>query len=137
MVDNNLPRFGTFAENRLQLLYNIHKVVVMMNRIKDLRQTHGMSQADLARQLSIARTAVSKYENGQLDIGSTTINRLCDIFGCSADYLLGRSPVPTPELSPEEETLLLSWRAAPAEIRAIIDTALAPYKQAAPTSETA
>lgn len=108
-----------------------------MNRLRELRVLHNMKQSDLADILNVARTAISKYENGQLDLSSATINRLCDIFGCTADYLLGRSPVSSPELSPEEETLLLSWRAAPAEIRAIIDTALAPYKQAAPTSETA
>ena len=108
-----------------------------MNRIRDLRLAAGMKQPDLGDRLNCTAMTISRYERGEADPDIETINRLCDIFGCTADYLLGRSPVPTPELSPEEETLLLSWRAAPAEIRAIIDTALAPYKQAAPTSETA
>lgn len=113
------------------------RMVFEVNRIKDLRACKSMRQSDLAKLLNVQPTAISNYELGIREMDAPTINRLCDIFGCSADYLLGRSPVPTPELSPEEETLLLSWRAAPAEIRAIIDTALAPYKQAAPTSETA
>ena len=69
---------------------------------------------------------------------SETICRLCDVFGCTADYLLGRSSRPEPELTPEEEQLLSAWNAAPAEIRAIVDTALAPYKkdaiESAPTA---
>ena len=112
-----------------RLLYNFYKVVVSMNRLRELRIAHGMTQADLAGELNVARTAISKYEIGQLDLSSSTILRLCDIFGCTADYLLGRSPLPSPELTPEEEDLLLAWRAAPPEIRAIIDTALAPYRE--------
>lgn len=138
-VYHNSPRFGTFAENDRRLLYTFPKVVVVMNRIRDLRLAQGMSQADLAEMLNCARTAVSKYENGLLDIGSPTICRLCDIFGCTADYLLGRSTRPDPELSPEEEQLLAAWAIAPDEIRAIIRTALGPYQEdadgaAAPTA---
>lgn len=109
-----------------------------MNRIKDLRRERGHTQNDLARELKTVRTAVSKYEHGALDIGSETICKICDIYGVTADYLLGRSSRPDPALSPEEEQLLAAWAAAPPEIRAIIDTALAPYKQdAVSSSETA
>lgn len=105
-----------------------------MNRIKELRLAKGMKQAELAVLLSCAPTAVSKYELGQLDVSSATICRLCDIFGCTADYLLGRSDRPDPELTPEEEHLLAAWASAPDEIRAIIDTALAPYQKDASAS---
>lgn len=100
-----------------------------MNRIKELRLAQGMKQPDLASLLNCTAMTVSRYERGEADPDVATICRLCDIFGCTADYLLGRSPVAAPELSPEEEDLLLAWRAAPPEIRAIIDTALAPYKK--------
>ena len=120
------------------LLYNSYKGVVNMNRLRELRLDHGLKQADLARELNVARTAISKYESGQLDLSSATILRLCEIFGCTADYLLGRSAVPSAELSPEEEDLLTAWRRATPEIRAIIDAALAPYREedtaAAPTA---
>ena len=111
-----------------------------MNRIRDLRIAQGMQQADLARELKVSRVSISRYETGERDPDLATILRLCDIFGCTTDYLLGRSPVASPELSPEEEDLLLAWRAAPPEIRAIIDTALGPYREdaapgaAAPTA---
>ena len=105
-----------------------------MNRIKELRLSNGMKQSELAALLSVSPTAISKYELGQLDISSSTINRLCDIFGCTADYLLGRSDRPEPELTLEEEQLLSAWASAPAEIRAIIDTALAPYQKDASAS---
>ena len=102
---------------------------VEVNRIRELRNSHKMTQAKLAKLLKIAPTAVSKYELGQLEIDSNTINALCDIFGCASDYLLCRSSVPDAELTPEEESLLAAWRKAPPEIRAIIDAALAPYRK--------
>lgn len=110
-----------------------------MNRIKDLRLARGMQQEDLARLLSVTRVSISRYETGVHSIDAETICRLCDIFGCTADYLLGRSTRPDPELSPEEEQLLAAWAAAPDEIRAIIRTALGPYQEdadgaAAPTA---
>ena len=109
-----------------------------MNRLKDLRAKHGMSQADLGAILGVTANAVSNYEVGIRGLDAETIGKVCDIFGCTADYLLGRSSRPEPELTPEEEQLLAAWSAAPPEIRAIVDTALAPYKQdAASSSATA
>ena len=108
-----------------------------MNRIKELRMSRGMTQKELAKKLRCAPTAVSKYELEQLGIDAETICQLCDIFGCTADYLLCRSQTPTADLTPEEEDLLVAWRKAPDEIRAIIGTALAPYKPGAIESSTA
>lgn len=100
-----------------------------MNRIKDLRIKTGMKQSDLANALNVTRVSISRYETGEHEIDSATVCRLCDIFGCTADYLLGRSDRQTPELTAEEEQLLASWAAAPREIRVIVDTALAPYRE--------
>ena len=112
-------------------MYTSHKVVWGMNRIRDLRLQRSMNQAELAALLNCTTATVSKYELEQRSIDAPTILRLCEIFGCSADYLLGRSPLLSPELTPEEEELLLSWRRATPEIRAIIDAALAPYREEA------
>lgn len=100
-----------------------------MNRICEMRLKKGWTQDDLAAKLNTKRQAVSHYETGKRGLDVDTICRLCDIFGCTADYLLGRSERQTTELSPEEEQLLAAWASAPKEIRAIIDTALAPYRE--------
>lgn len=115
----------------MQKLYTSAKVVVWMNRLKELRASKGMRQADLSKLLNVQPTTISNYELGVREMDAPTILRLCEIFGCTADYLLGRSPLPSPELTPEEEELLLSWRRATPEIRAIIDAALAPYREEA------
>ena len=112
-------------------MYTFYKVVVIVNRIREMRQAKGMKQSDLARLLAIAPTAVSKYELGQLDISSATICALCDIFGCTADYLLGRSILPAADLTEDEAALLLAWRAAPENIQAGIRALLAPSSEVA------
>ena len=105
-----------------------------MNRIRAIRVEKNWTQDDLAEKLNTKRQTVSHYETGRRGLDMDTICRLCDIIGCTADYLLGRSNRQTPELSPEEEQLLAAWAAAPPEIRAIVQTALAPYREDATAS---
>ncbi len=100
-----------------------------MNRIKELRSSKDMKQSDLAKMLKCAPTAVSKYELGQLDINSTLIGKLCDIFGCTADYLLGRSSTGGLQLTPEEENIILALRRADNRAIEMVNVALAPFKQ--------
>lgn len=104
-------------------------MVMIMNRLRELRIEAAMKQEDLANRLSVRRQTVSRYEIGQLDLDTDTIRRLCEIFGVSADYLLGLSSRRTPEISPDDAELLAAYHAATPEIRAIIDTALEPYKE--------
>ena len=118
-------------------MYNSSKGVYTVNRIRIIRENKGLTQADLARELAVSRVAISRYETGQRDLDTGTILRLCEIFGCTADYLLGRSPLPSPDLDPEEESLLLAYRAATPEIRAIVDHALLPYQGDVGASSTA
>ena len=110
-------------------MYNLHKVVGAMNKIKDLRVSKGWTQEQLGESLGCTGVAIGRYERGARDLDVATINRLCDIFGCTSDYLLGRSAAPTPELDPQEEAMLLAWRRATPEIRAIVETALSPYRE--------
>ena len=96
-----------------------------------------MSQSDLGAILNCAAITISRYETEQRDIDSATICRLCDIFGCTADYLLGRSELPTPELSEEEARLLQAYRRGDDRARSMVQLALAPFAQDATSSETA
>lgn len=105
-----------------------------MNRIRELRTQKGWKQEDLAALMHVKRQTVARYETEQLGIDAETICALCDIFGCTADYLLCRSSRPAPELTPAEEELLLAYAAAPREIRTIVDTALAPYQKSTASS---
>lgn len=110
-------------------MYNPSKEVAEVNRIRQLRLENNMKQADLAKMLKCAPTAISKYELEQLDISSALINQLCDIFGCSSDYLLCRTDLSSDLLSKEEEDLLIAWRGADDHARRMVDLALEPFKK--------
>lgn len=91
-----------------------------MNRIKDLRTAFGWKQSELGARIGASRSTVSKYETEDRQLDPATICALCDIFCCSADYLLGRSETPLPALSDEDARLLEAFHAAPPETQAAI-----------------
>lgn len=64
---------------------------MMYPRIRDLRQDHDLSQAELAKILGMSQTGYSKYETGENDIPTTILIKLADYYQTSVDYLLGRT----------------------------------------------
>lgn len=60
-----------------------------MNRIKELRQSKGLTQAELATKLGVTRQAVSLYEKGQRKPKIETLKKLADYFGVSVPYIKG------------------------------------------------
>lgn len=100
-----------------------------MNRIKDLRLGRSLSQAQLGSVLGCVGQTVSKLETESRQLDPITIHALCDFFGCTADYLLGRSEVLSPAVSDADAQLLAAYHAAPDHVRAAIDTLLRPAEQ--------
>ena len=102
-----------------------------MNRIKDLRVAAGMSQAQLGRAIGCVGQTISKMETETRQLDPATICVLCDLFGCTADYLLGRSASPLPVISPEDAAVIDAYHSLPLELRRAVDGILAPYRAAA------
>ena len=113
----------------LLILYTFHAGGDFVNRLKEIRIARGWSQAQLAKQLNCTDVTVSRYETGQHGIDSETIVKICDIFGCTADYLLGRSSSPTPEISDADAALLAAFHAAPPSVVTAITALLQPYQK--------
>ena len=108
-----------------------------MNRIKELRTSNGWRQQDLAARLNTNQQTVGRYETGTRGLDVETIHKLCDIFGCTADYLLGRSAMPSPDLSEEEMELVLAFRRGDDRAREMVRLALAPFVLSAIDGESA
>lgn len=100
-----------------------------MNRIKELRIQNDWTQENLADRLHTKYQTVGHYETGRRGLDVDTINKLCDIFGVTADYLLGRSDQPTPEISDEEAALVAAFRQADEDHRELVRLALKPWAQ--------
>ena len=92
-----------------------------MNRIKDLRIASGMSQASLGVALGCHGTTVSKLELEQRQLDPITIHKLCDLFGCTSDYLIGRSNSPDPTVTEADARLLSAYKDADPRDREFVD----------------
>lgn len=59
-------------------------------RLKELRKESKLTQEQLANYLKVDQTLITKLENGTRNLNVTLIEKLCSLFGCTEDYLLGR-----------------------------------------------
>ena len=100
-----------------------------MNRIKLLREEKGMKQSDLAVAMAVSRQTVSNYEIETRQLDPDTIRKLCDIFDCTSDYLLGLSSQRHAQISDADAAIVAAYHAAPESVRQGIDALLAPYKE--------
>ncbi len=94
--------------------------------ILELRKEKGISQQAVANAVGISQSTIAKIEINRNEATASTIRKLADFFGVSADYLLGRtedfggvvassfSPT-TPELTENERALLTWFRGLPSE----------------------
>lgn len=105
-----------------------------MNRLKELREGAGWKQSDLADRLGVQQQAISKYERQIVDLDTGTIRRLCALFDCTADYLLGMSARRSAQLSDEDAALVEAYHAARPEVQRAIDALLQPLKEVGKSS---
>lgn len=62
-----------------------------MNRIKELRKKHHMSQIRLSIELEVSQETVSAYEQEKHYPSFQTLVKMSKIFGASIDYIMGLS----------------------------------------------
>ncbi|OBZ13320.1 helix-turn-helix domain-containing protein [Bacillus sp. FJAT-26390] len=61
-------------------------------RIKELRTKKGWAQDELAERMGMNRVNISNYELDKIkNVPSETLKKFADVFGVSADYLLGKT----------------------------------------------
>src|SRR3546814_13916523 len=66
----------------------------MKNNIKALRQTRGITQAELALRTGVGIPQVSKWETGRVDIPASRLTEIANVLGTTADMLLRSDYVP-------------------------------------------
>ena len=59
--------------------------------IRELREDSDLSQADIAKVLGTTQQMYSRYENGTCEMPIRHLLKLCEFYGVSADYALGRT----------------------------------------------
>ena len=58
-------------------------------RLKVLRAEYNLTQASVAEKLGLSQQMYSKYESGATVLDADMVRKLCELYGVSADYLLG------------------------------------------------
>ena len=74
-----------------------------MNRIKEIRESHGKKQMDLAKELNVSQGTLSNWERGVHDPDTESLLLLSKKFEVTTDYLLGQSNDPSHTIDPDDE----------------------------------
>ncbi len=67
-----------------------------MYRIRDLREDHDLTQAQIAKILKTTQQQYSKIETGRADISGEKLILLARFYNVSCDYILGLTKEPRP-----------------------------------------
>jgi len=72
-------------------------------RLRNLRNSQGISQSELSKHIGISKSSINMYERGEREPGFETLEAIADFFNVNMDYLLGRAPhisIPVPKIGP-------------------------------------
>ena len=59
--------------------------------LKELRADNKHTQADLAKRLGVSKSTVSNWEQNKNEPSFDMLCKICDLYGATTDYLLGRT----------------------------------------------
>lgn len=115
--------------------------MLFKERLRELMTEKEVNQVQLAKEIDFSQRSISMWLLGQAEPRETALRRLSQFFGCSVDYLLGRSddfgnitvtPSPSSDLSasspnasltPEERELLELYKKLPGtRKKTVLDT---------------
>lgn len=67
-----------------------NKVMDYQKRLRDLREDHDKTQAEIAEILGTSQTMYARYERGASELPIRHLIKLADYYGITTDYLLCR-----------------------------------------------
>lgn len=62
---------------------------IFTQRLKELRKERGLTQKQLAEVLETADDSIFSWEKGRSQPSIETLQKICNYFNVSADYLIG------------------------------------------------
>ena len=81
-----------------------------MNNLRLIRKKRGFTCETLGEKVNVGKSAVSKYERGEIQPSQDVLKKMAEVLGCSIDYLLGvtDNPLPATVIMPSETKQPLS-----------------------------
>ena len=83
------------------------------DRLRLLRESSKLNQAELAERLGIGELQIWRYENGETEPKGMIVAKIAVFFNVSTDYLLGVSDelgTFQEKLDPKERAVIAAWR---------------------------
>lgn len=84
------------------------------DRLAQVREKRGLTQAELAESLGLGTQQIYRYENGKTEPDGEIVAKIAKELNVSTDYLLGITDNPTPyidaDLTIAERKALNAWR---------------------------
>ena len=100
---------------------------MLSDRIKELRELHQLSQAAFAKAIGVSGASVGYYENNKTKPGKMVIEKICEIYGVTPEWLQGEASVEKAAEAAETtdtKQALMDAEEAPAEEAARTDEAV-------------
>lgn len=66
---------------------------ILGDRIKKEREELGLTREDLAKKIGVSYSAIAMYEQGNREPNNELTLKMCELFDCSMDYLMGKSEI--------------------------------------------
>ena len=94
------------------------------SRIRDFRETRGLTQKELAEIIGVQDAVISNWETGRNRPNVDVLMKLCSALGTSADDLLGINSINEKNISKEAENVAEAYDNAEEKIKQIIKNIL-------------
>ena len=127
---NGLRNAPSFEDTRiiaqLSQICNVFEVMLMSigENIKSLRESRGITQAQLGDAVGVSDKAVSTWESGKREPRMGVVEKLAEFFDVTASALLCLEECATAPASDFEKFMVEAYRRMDAEQRAFLRAAL-------------
>lgn len=78
-----------FVYDIIYLQFNIGSVYMFGDNLRQIRKSHGLTQAQLADCLNVSASTIGMYEQGRREPDTSMLKKICKKFNISIDNLLG------------------------------------------------
>lgn len=68
---------------------------ILGNRIKKEREDLELTREELAQKIGVSYSAIAMYEQGNREPNNELLLKMCEVFDCSMDYLMGKTEYKT------------------------------------------
>lgn len=99
------------------------QILLVGQKIRQIRKSRHLTQADLASRIGVTQSDLSRMENGEYKVGLDTLFKILQVFELSMSRFFEEpAPLPEPVAPPEQhpsdrEQLLADWEELPDDAR--------------------